>query len=149
MVIAVVAIVVLAAAAWALTRGDDDPSEQLRALQDDAMGRFEPTGGRLAATVARSEKESGLLGKPAQAKYTRLFELPAATARGALRDALAAARAAGWQLATVRRGLGATGDRRLPTGRVILTISLAEDGTVLPDDLTPPVLSIGLTHGGP
>jgi hypothetical protein len=145
--IVAVAVVALAVAVWALTRGDDGPSAQLRALQEDPMGRFAPRDGRLARTIARSERSSGTLNKPTPAKFTRLFSLPPATARGTLQDAIAAARAAGWQLEPTGGGLAATGSKQLSTGRGSLTISLSEDGAVLPDDLEPPVLSIGLEHG--
>jgi hypothetical protein len=145
--IVAVAVVALGVAAWALARGDDAPSEHLRALQDDPMGEYEPQGGRLVRTIARSEKSTGTITKATPAKYTRLFSLSQATARGALRDAITAARAAGWRLESAGRGLAATGEKQLPTGPGFLTISLQEDAGLLPDDFEPPVLSIGLEHG--
>lgn len=125
--------------------GGNDPgsSAQLRALQADPMARYVPESSRL--TRAHSSPEGVSLGKPHQAKLTRLFTLSGAP-RTRLEAAVRHARASGWRLERTLHG--AVGEKRLARGRAVLTISLLLEEGLLPSELQPPVLTLGLTHLG-
>ena len=88
------AVAVLAVVVIVLTRGGEQPSAQLQALEGDPMASYVPPGGTLVDTV--TQKEGTSLGKPVPAQYARMFELNAAAAAAALDHAREAAVAAGW-----------------------------------------------------
>jgi hypothetical protein len=108
-----VALLVIATAAVAFTLAGSEDEEPLRALREDPLGRYVPPGGRLVETTADPASDGGLLGKPAPARYDRLFRVPRATT---LDDAARAARAAGWSTEEVLGGTGVTGIKRLDDG---------------------------------
>lgn len=84
-----------------------------------------------------SEEDQGtsLLEKPVRAEYTRLFELSPGDPKRQLVHALAAAAAAGWTVdddaiwRSFRGNLVQSGERRLPTGRARLSITVFPRGT--------------------
>ena len=126
-----------------LSRGEEEPSAQRRALEDDPMTSYVPPGGTLVDTDSRNEGTS--LGKPVEASITRLFQLRASAQ--ALDHARAAATDAGWKVAqTTDRGFLAK--RRAASGRLELAVTLIEDALLLPDDLEPPALTVSLRHLG-
>src|SRR5207342_2890673 len=88
------AVAVLAVLVIVLTRGGEESSAQLQALEDDPMAAYVPPGGTLVDTV--TQKEGTSLGKPVSAQYARMFELSTAAAAEALDHAREAAVAAGW-----------------------------------------------------
>ena len=94
-------VVVLAAGvvlAFVAFRGDESPDPQLRALREDALGRYVPRDGRLVKTYANNKKDGGALSKPNPAAYTRLFALPPDAGPAAMQEAIDAATAAGWTM---------------------------------------------------
>ena len=76
-----------------LSRGGEESSAQLQALEADPMATYVPPGGTLVDTDTQNEGTS--LGKPVSAQYTRMFELSAAAAAGALEHARRAAASGG------------------------------------------------------
>ena len=88
------AVAALAVLVLVLSRGGEESSAQLQALEGDPIAAYVPPGGALVDTVTQNEGTS--LGKPVSAQYTRMFELTAAAAAGALEHAREAAVAAGW-----------------------------------------------------
>lgn len=148
--IVVAAAAVLAVAAAIALWARDEPSAQLQALQADQIAEYEPAGGELVDTDEQNEGKT--FGKPVAARYARLFVLPAANPEGALEDALAAAKAAGWSVEEPRHGalggLVGQGSKQLSTGPARLAMTLFLDATVLPDDVRPPALRISLEHLG-
>jgi hypothetical protein len=119
---------------------------ELHALRDDPLARYVPPGGRVVRTDADDQRSGGLFGKPTPATLRRLIALPPGGGDAALRDAAAAARAAGWSLGRPVPGLGTTGHRRMATGDGTLSLSLLTDPGAIPGDTPPPVLSIALEH---
>jgi hypothetical protein len=125
-----------------LARGGE-PSPERQALEDDPMASYAPPGGTLVDTDAGNAGTS--LGKQVDAAYTRLFQLRESAAPQALAHARAAATADGWTVTeTARRGFLA--ERRVPSGRLELAVTLVEDALLLPDDVAPPALSVSLSH---
>ncbi len=149
-IVAAVAAIAVAAAAFALLAGGEGSSAELQALRDDPMAEYAPTGGELVDTDAQNEGTTAL-GKPQLARYSRLFGLGSADPAQALADALAAAESAGWTLVGEPR-TGAFGgtygfaSRQLPTGRARLTISVLTDARLLGDEVSPPAVQIQLEH---
>lgn len=123
----------------------EEPSARVEALRDDPMAGYAPPGGTLVDTESRNEGRS--LGKAVPASYTRLFRLGPEPAR-ALEDARSAATAAGWQQLGEATATMFVGSKRVPSGRIALTLSLVEDPDLLPEGVEPPVLSVALRHLG-
>jgi hypothetical protein len=121
----------------------EEPSARVEALRDDPMAGYAPPGGTLVDTESRNEGRS--LGKPVPASYTRLFRLGSDPAR-ALEDARSAATAAGWQQLGEATTAMFVGSKRVPSGRIALTLALVEDRDLLPEGVEPPVLSVALRH---
>jgi hypothetical protein len=146
-VIAVAAALVAAATVLAGCGGSDD-SAQLDALRGDPMASYEPPGGELVDSEEQSEGKT-TLGKPQQAKLSRLFAL-SGDGEDALDDALAAAEDAGWTFDGEPQesvgGVVGLGSRSLETGRARIAVTLYTDGTALRDDVSPPALKISLEH---
>ena len=141
-VLAVAALV--ATAASGLACGGSSEAE-LRALQDDPLGRYAPPGGRLVRTDAAEEESGGIFSKATPATFRRLYALPPDGGPAAMQAAVDAARSAGWSVESVP-GLGATGRKRLDSGTATMSISLLTDAKAIPGDTPPPVLSIALEH---
>ena len=150
MIAAAVAAVALATVA-AGCGGDEQASAQLQALQDDPIAVYTPPGAELVDTDEQSEGET-TLGKPQQARFSRLFEVDEADAEQALAATVAAARAAGWTIEGEPHagvgGVAAIGDRQVDGGRAQLGISLLTDPRVVREGVTPPALKIQLEHLG-
>ena len=140
------AVAALAVLVVVLSRGEE-PSARLQALKEDLMAAYAPPGGRLVDTEARNEGTA--LGRPVQARLTRLFALPAAKGPAALADAREAAAAAGWTANGAADAAPFIAGKRLPSGRVELTVSVLEDARLLPRDVAPPALLVSLRHLGP
>ena len=140
------AVAVLAVLVIALSRGGEESSAQLQALEGDAMAAYVPPGGTLVDTDA--QKEGTSLGKPVPAQYTRMFELSAAAAAGALEHARTAAVAAGWTPAEAPAERGFVAEKRAASGRLELVVAQFRDALLLPKDVTPPALQISLRHLG-
>jgi hypothetical protein len=115
------------------------------------MATYAPPGGRLVDTDSQNEGSS--LGKPVFARYTRMFELAPGTSGRAIGDARAAAMSAGWVPldATPSRAFPNVfvANKRLPSGRVRLGVTVFLDARVLSDDVKPPALRVSLRHDGP
>ena len=141
-----VAAAVLGVLVFALVRGEE-PSGRLRALEADPMATYVPPGGKLVDTDSQNEGSS--LGKPVLARYTRLFQLTRVGSARAVEDARTTAKAWGWT--QVGRGDARVfvADKRAPSGRMELGITLFEDSLLLPRDVKPPALLISLRHHGP
>jgi hypothetical protein len=123
----------------------EEPSARVEALRDDPMAGYAPRGGTLVRTESRNESRT--LGEPVPASYTRLFRLDADPAR-AFEDARTAATAAGWQQLGDATALMFVGSKRVPSGRIALTLAVVEDPNLIPEGVEPPVLSVGLRHLG-
>ena len=123
----------------------EEPSARVEALRDDPMAGYAPPGGTLVDTESRNEGRS--LGKPVPASYTRLFRLDSDPAR-AVEDARSAATAAGWQQLGEATAEMFVGSKRVPSGRLALTLALVEDPNLLSEGVEPPVLSVALRHLG-
>lgn len=142
-----VALVLLAVTASVSACGGDSGSgAELRALEQDPLGRFEPSGGRLVRTDAAGEQADGLLRKPTPATLRRYFSVPAGREDAALGAAADAARAAGWRVGRTVAGLGTTGSKRLPTGGATMSLSISSTAVGLPEGVRPPVLAVALEH---
>lgn len=139
------AVAALAVLVVLLSRGEE-PSARLEALKDDPMATYVPEGGTLVDADTQNEGTS--LGKPVSAQYTRIFELTAAAAAGALERAREAAVAAGWTQAGTSGERGFVAEKRAPSGRLELAVTEFRDSLLLPDDVTPPALQVGLRHLG-
>jgi hypothetical protein len=123
----------------------EEPSARVEALRDDPMAGYAPPGGTLVDTESRNEGRS--LGRPVPASYTRLFRLGSDPAR-ALEEARSAATTAGWQQLGEATAVIFVGSKRVPSGRIALTLALVEDPNQLPEGVEPPVLSVALRHLG-
>ena len=147
-VIAVAAALVAAATTFAGCGGGDEDSAQLDALRADPMASYVPPGGELVDTEEQREGET-TLGKPQQAKLSRLFAL-SGDGEDALDDALAAAEDAGWNLDGEPQqsvgGVVGLGSRTLETGQARIAVTLYADGSALRDDVSPPALKVSLEH---
>jgi len=132
----------------ALSRGEE-PSAQRRALEDDPMATYVPPGGTLVETDSQNEGSS--LGKPVFARTTRMFEIAAGSGARALEDARAAATSAGWVVEAPSTAFldVLVADKRVPSGRIALGVTVFRDSQILPDDVTPPALQVSLRHVGP
>jgi hypothetical protein len=139
------AVAVLGVLVIFLARGGE-PSAQLQALEDDPMASYEPPGGTLVDTDSQDEGTS--LGKPVDARVTRMFQLKQSDAGGALDAARGAATDAGWAAGASENPRVLIAVRRLPSGRAELTVTLFEDSLLLPDAVEPPALQISLRHLG-
>ncbi|HET8953608.1 MAG TPA: hypothetical protein VFN44_24005 [Solirubrobacteraceae bacterium] len=140
------AVAALAVVVVVLSRGQE-PSARLQALEEDRMAAYVPPAGRLVDTESRNEGTA--LGRPVPARLTRLFALPSADGSAALADARRAAAAAGWTPNGAADAAPLIAGKRLPSGRVELTVSVLEDARLLPKDVTPPALLVSLRHLGP
>ena len=140
------AVGVLAVLVIVLSRGGEDSGAQLRALEDDPMAAYVPPGGTLVD--AETQNEGTSLGKPVPAQYTRMFELTAAKAAGALEDAREAAVAAGWTPTETPGERGFVAKKRAASGRLELAVVEFRDALLLPKDVKPPALQISLRHLG-
>jgi hypothetical protein len=142
--IAVIVLMVLAGAAFLLSRGDRTDSAQLRALRADPVAAYSPPGARLLRTVATPERAGGSFLKQQEARYVRQFAVPErASGARASRAVAEAARKAGWE---IRQGVpddSFLGDKRVATGLARLTIGLGPGGRLEP---APPTLTIALKH---
>ena len=134
------AVAVLAVVVIVLSRGEE-PSARLQGLKSDAMASYVPPGGTLVDT--KSQNEGTSLGKPVPASYNRMFELGADANADTLDHARAAAVAAGWKVGQ-RDPRAFVAERTLPSGRAELVVTLFRDSLLLPKDVTPPALQIGL-----
>ena len=140
------AAAVLGVLVFVLWRGDQ-PSARLHVLEADPMAAYVPPGGTLVDTD--SQNEGSALGKPVLASYTRLFQLTPGGSARAVEDARAAAKASGWtQVGKVDARVFVV-DKRVPSGRMELGITLLEDSLLLPRDVKPPALLVSLRHHGP
>ena len=140
------AVAVLAFLAIALSRGGEESSAQLQALEDDPVAAYVPHGGKLVDTETQNEGTS--LGKAVSAQYTRMFELSATAAGGALERAREAAVAAGWTLTEKPGERGFVAEKRAASGRLELAVVQFRDALLLPADVQPPALQISLRHLG-
>ena len=133
-----------------LVRGEE-PSAQLRALEADPLATYVPPGGTLVDRA--SQNEGSALGKPVSARVRRMFELAPGNADEALAHARAAATSAGWTLSAPSQAFPnvLVGDKRLPTGRAQLGVTVFLDSRLLGDgaEVRPPALLISLRHLGP
>ena len=77
-----------------------------------------------------------------------MFELPDGGAARAFEDAHATATASGWRQVGRDSARVFVADKRTPSGRIELGITLFEDSLVLPDDVKPPALLVSLRHPG-
>ncbi len=136
------AVAALALLVIVLSRGGE-PSVQRQAVEDDPMASYVPPGGTLVDTDSRNAGTSP--GKPVEATKTRLFQLRASAASQALEHARDAATDAGWTVSnTTDRGFLA--QRRVPSGRLELAVTLSEDSLLVPEDVEPPALSVSVSH---
>jgi hypothetical protein len=142
-----VAVAALAVLVIALSRGGEESSAQLQALEADPMAAYVPPGGTLVDTDTQNEGTA--LGKPVSAQYTRMFELTAAAAPGALEHAHEAAAAAGWTPTEKPGDRGFIAEKRTASGRLELAVVRFRDALLLPKDVKPPALQISLRHVGP
>jgi hypothetical protein len=140
------AVAVLAVLVIVLSRGGEESSAQLRALEDDPMAAYVPPGGTLVDTDTQNEGTS--LGKPVAAQYARMFELTTAAAAGALEHARAAALAAGWTLTEKPGERGFVAEKRAASGRLELAVVRFRDALLLPAGVKPPALQVSLRHLG-
>ena len=140
------AVAVLAVLVIVLTRGGEESSAQLQALEGDPMAAYVPPGGTLVDTV--TQKEGTSLGKPVPAQYARMFELSAAAAPEALDHAHDAAVAAGWTRTKASGERGFVAEKRAASGRLELAVVRFRDALLLPADVKPPALQITLRHLG-
>ena len=140
------AVAVLAVVVIVLTRGGEESSAQLQALEGDPMAAYVPPGGTLVDTV--TQKEGTSLGKPVPAQYARMFELSAAAAPEALDHAHDAAVAAGWTRTKASGERGFVAEKRAASGRLELAVVQFRDALLLPADVKPPALQITLRHLG-
>ena len=128
--------------------GGEQASAELSALKADPLGRYEPDGAELVRT---DEQNAGTtLGKPFQARYDRLFELPEGDPEQQLQAALDAATDAGWasegSVFRVSGTLAQSGTKQLSTGPAGMTLTLFVDGTTLGDRASAPALLVSLRH---
>ncbi|HUQ22040.1 MAG TPA: hypothetical protein VM049_03410 [Gaiellaceae bacterium] len=128
-----------------LGRGGE-PSARVRALEADPMATYVPPGGTLVDTDSQNEGTS--LGKPVFARYTRMFQLSKSPAR-AFQDASGEAKAAGWIQVGNPDAHVFVADKRAPSGRIELAVTLFEDSRLLPAEVKPPALLVSLRHNGP
>ena len=110
------------------------------------MAAYVPPGGTLVDTETQNEGTS--LGKPVSAQYTRMFELTAADAAGALEHAREAAAAAGWTPTEKPGERGFVAEKRAASGRLELAVVEFRDALLLPKDVKPPALQVSLRHLG-
>ena len=129
-----------------LSRGGEESSAQLQALEADPMATYVPPGGTLVDTDTQNEGTS--LGKPVSAQYTRMFELSAAAAGGALEHARRAAAAAKWTPTEKPGERGFVAEKRAASGRLELAVVQFRDALLLPAGVKPPALQITLRHRG-
>jgi hypothetical protein len=141
-----VGVAALGVLAFFLVRGAE-PTAHVRSLEADPMATYVPPGGTLVDTDSRNEGSA--LGEPVLARYTRLFQLTRRGSEGAVKDARARAKASGWT--QVRRADARVflADKRAPSGRLELNITLFEDSLLLPHDVKPPALLVSLRRTGP
>jgi hypothetical protein len=140
------AVAALAVLVIVLGRGGES-SARLQALEADPMATYVPPGGSLVDTDSQNEGTS--LGKPVSARYTRMFQLSAGKAARALEHAREAATAAGWVQVGRTDARVYAADKRVPSGRTELAVTLFRDSLLLPDDVKPPALLVSLRHLGP
>ncbi len=140
------AVAALAVLVIALSRGEE-PSARVRALEADPMATYVPPGGRLVDTDTQNEGVS--LGKPVSARYTRMFQLSPGAAERALEQASETATAAGWAQVGKTDARVYAADKRVPSGRIELAVTLFRDSLLLPDEVKPPALLVSLRHLGP
>jgi hypothetical protein len=140
------AVAALALLVIALSRGGEESGGRLQALEGDPMAAYVPPGGTLVDTESQNEGTS--LGKPVSAQYTRMFELGAAAAAGALEHAREAAVAAGWTPTEQPGERGFIAEKRTASGRLELVVARFRDALLLPKDVKPPALQISLRHLG-
>ena len=146
--IAIIAVTaVIGILVFALTR--DEPSAQLQALEADRMARYVPPGGTLVDTD--SQNEGSTFGKPVSARFRRMFELAPGSSGRALEHARTAATAAGWMPMPPSLAFPnvLVADKRLPTGRAHLSVTIFRDSRALPEDVDPPALLVSLRNLGP
>ena len=124
---------------------DAGPSRQQRALRDDPLGGFVPRDGRLVKTYATNEDAGGTLGKPREAKFSRLFALPPDAAAAAIQETIDAATASGWVMEPSLGDLGSLGSKQLSTGNATMYVGLI-DPAALPENTRAPVLTVSLRH---
>ena len=140
------AVAALAVLVIGLSRGGEEPSARVQALEADPMASYMPSGGTLVDT--KSQNEGMSLGKPVSASYTRMFELAGAAAAQALERAREAAVAAGWTPVGKPDVRGFVAGKRASSGPVELVVTLFRDSLLLPTDVKPPALQISLRHLG-
>ena len=140
-----VAVGALAVIVIALSRGGE-PSPEVQQLRDDPIASYVPPGGTLIDSDSRGAGTS--LGRPVQARLTRLFQLGAGQGQRALADAGDAAEARGWAAVSTPTDRAFVARKQLPGGRAELTVTLVEDARLLPKDAKPPALSVSLRQLG-
>ena len=140
-----VAVGALAVLVIALSRGGE-PSPEVQQLKNDPIASYVPPGGTLIDSDSRGAGTS--LGRPVQAQLTRLFQLAAGQGERALADAGDAAEASGWAAVGTPTDRAVVARKQLPGGRAELTVTLVEDGRLLPEDAKPPALSVSLRQLG-
>jgi hypothetical protein len=138
---------VVTAAAWLLLAvgGCGEGGPQLDALRADPLADYRPPGAREVETSADPESDGGVLGKPREARFEHLYAVTDSPAN-VFDDALGAAKAAGWTVERADSGTVALLVKNLATGRASATITLLESPAGLPEGVSPPALSIVLTH---
>ncbi|MET0602147.1 MAG: hypothetical protein ABW167_09185, partial [Baekduia sp.] len=123
----------------------------LRALRADPLARYTPPGARLVDERTTDQRSGGLLGKPREARYERLYAVGGAPV-AAYGDAVVAANRAGWELdvddGDVTGRNVALLSKTTSSGRSSATITLLRSADGLPDGVRPPVLSVVLLHHG-
>ena len=139
-------VAVLAFLVIVLSRGGEDSSAQLQALEEDSMAAYVPPGGTLVVTDSQHEGTS--LGQPVSAQYKRMFELTAAAAAGALEHARQAAAAAGWTPTEASGERGFVAEKPATSGRLELAVVQFRDVLLLPPGVKPPAFQISLRHLG-
>jgi hypothetical protein len=130
-------IVLLAVGATAVTavllQGCGGASEKVSALKGDPMATYVPAGAHVVES--RGDNEHSTFGARVDASYRRLLELPRGDPERQLRQAVAAAAAAGWKIADgepfrLQGSLSQGGRKRLATGDVAeLDITVFPNGT--------------------
>jgi hypothetical protein len=78
-----------------------------------------------------------------------MFQLTSASSVRAVADARAKAKASGWIQVGKADARVFVADKRAPSGRIELAITLFADSLLLPRDVKPPALLVSLRHNGP
>ena len=142
------AAVLAAAAVAVLLLSRSETSAGLDEIRTLPMAGYVPPAATLIREDVSDAQDSTLLGKPQLARLDRLFALDG-SAESAFGEAVRTAHAAGWDVDPNDDDFVETGTKRLPSGaEVTITIDALTDPLTRPEDVSGPVLFIGLTHQG-